>query len=221
MMALDITGDLGGINYGGDGLVPVIVQDSDTGEVLMMAWANEESLRRTVECGEMVFWSRSRAEIWHKGLTSGNRMKVREIWADCDGDSLLALVESAGPACHTGKTSCFFTKIIHGPGEAGAGVVVGKLFRFLKARANASPDESYTARLLAKGPSRVAQKVGEEGVETALALAVGDAENFRYEAADLLYHIQVACVSAGVPFKDVLLELKSRHKGSASDTGDI
>jgi phosphoribosyl-ATP pyrophosphohydrolase/phosphoribosyl-AMP cyclohydrolase len=199
------------IKYDGDGLVPVVVQDSNTGEVLMVAWANEEALQLTLELKEMVFWSRSRREIWHKGLTSGNRMKLRELRVDCDGDTLLALVEPAGPACHTGERSCFFTSVAS-LGESDAGTFLGKLFRYLGERSKDSPEESYTARLLQRGRSRVAQKVGEEGVETALALATGDSENFRYEAADLLYHIQVACISAGVPFKDIVLELMSRHK---------
>ncbi|MDR3254050.1 MAG: bifunctional phosphoribosyl-AMP cyclohydrolase/phosphoribosyl-ATP diphosphatase HisIE [Synergistaceae bacterium] len=194
-----------------DGLVTVVVQDSDTAEVLMVAWANEEALRLTAERGEMVFWSRSRNEIWHKGLTSGNRLKVREIRLDCDGDALLALVEPTGPACHTGERSCFFKRVLE-VGDSDAGTFLGKLFRYLETRSKDSPEESYTARLLGMGMSRVAQKVGEEGVETALAVATGDAAGFRYEAADLLYHLQVACIAAGVPFADILKELKSRHK---------
>ncbi|GHV51116.1 histidine biosynthesis bifunctional protein HisIE [Synergistales bacterium] len=199
------------IKFDGDGLVPIILQDTDTGEVLMMAWANGESLRLSEESGEMVFWSRSRREIWHKGLTSGNRMTLRELRLDCDGDAILALVEPMGPACHTGKRSCFSESLLK-KGETEAGTFLGQLFRYLEKRANDSPEESYTARLIAEGRSRVAQKVGEEGVETALALATGDDDNFRYEAADLLYHLEVACVSAKIPLRDVIYELKSRHK---------
>ena len=205
------------VRFGDDGLVTVVVQDAGTGEVLMTAWANREALELTLERGEMVFWSRSRREIWHKGLESGNRMKLMELRADCDCDTLLALVEPSGPACHTGKVSCFFRRISDSPAgtrgsNADAGTFLGRLFRYLEARAKDSPEESYTARLLASGRSRVAQKVGEEGVETALALSTGDCENFRCEAADLLYHLEVACVSAGVPFSDVLKELQGRHK---------
>ncbi|MDR0649764.1 MAG: bifunctional phosphoribosyl-AMP cyclohydrolase/phosphoribosyl-ATP diphosphatase HisIE [Synergistaceae bacterium] len=206
------------VKFDRDGLVSVVVQDSGTGEVLMAAWANREALELTVERGEMVFWSRSRREIWHKGLTSGNRMKLTELRADCDGDTLLALVTPSGPACHTGAVSCFFRRLpIDGP-EAGSdvGTFLGRLFRYLESRAEDAPEESYTARLLASGRSRVAQKVGEEGVETALALATGDADGFRCEAADLLYHLEVACISAGVPLQSVLLELKSRHKPDAT-----
>lgn len=200
------------IKFDQDGLVTVVVQDSSTAEVLMVAWANEEALRLTVESGELVLWSRSRKEIWHKGLTSGNRMTVLEIRMDCDGDTLLAIVEPMGPACHTGEQTCFFRKLMKQDRASDAGTFLGKLYRYLEKRAGDSPEESYTARLMGRGSARVAQKVGEEGVETALALALDDRENFRYEAADLLYHLQVACLAAKVPFEDVVYELKSRHK---------
>jgi phosphoribosyl-ATP pyrophosphohydrolase/phosphoribosyl-AMP cyclohydrolase len=200
------------IKFDDDGLVTVVVQDSDTGEALMVAWADREALRLTLERGEMVFWSRSRKELWHKGLTSGNRLFLRELRIDCDGDSLLALVAPVGPACHTGERSCFFRSVAQSDGDSDAGTFPGRLFRYLESRAKDSQDESYTARLIASGRSRVAQKVGEEGVETAIALATGDRENFCYEAADLLYHLEVACIVAGVRFSDVLNELKSRHK---------
>lgn len=204
---------LAGIRFDERGLVTVVVQDSSTGEVLMTAWANEEALRQTLETGELVLWSRSRQEIWHKGLTSGNRMTVQALRIDCDGDTLLALVDPVGPACHTGERTCFFRELYRAADTApDVGTFLGKLFRHLEKRAADSPEESYTARLLSQGASRVAQKVGEEGVETALALATGDVGNFRYEAADLLYHLQVACLAAGIPFRDVLRELQSRHK---------
>lgn len=200
------------IKFDDKGLVPVVVQDSDTAEVLMTAWANEKALSLTEECGELVLWSRSRGEIWHKGLTSGNRMKVLEMRLDCDGDTILALVKPMGPACHTGERSCFHRELLKNGDRSDAGTFLGKLRRYLDERANASPEESYTAKLIKKGPARVAQKVGEEGVETAIALVAGDRENFRYEAADLVYHLLVACIAAGVPFEEVIYELKSRHK---------
>ena len=200
------------IKFDDRGLVTVVVQDSETGEVLMTAWASEESLRLTEECGELVLWSRSRGEIWHKGLTSGSRMKVAEIRLDCDGDTLLALVKPTGPACHTGERSCFHRELLKTEDKTDAGTFIGKLCRYLGERAHASPEESYTAKLLSRGRSRAAQKVGEEGVETAIALATGDSENFRYEAADLVYHLLVACIAAEVPFEEVIYELKSRHK---------
>ena len=199
------------VKFDENGLVPVIVQDSTTAEVLMTAWANEEALKLTADSGELTLWSRSRKELWKKGETSGNVMRVIELRIDCDGDTLLAIVDPAGPACHTGKRTCFY-RSLWGKENSTEATFLGRLWGYLNIRKSEDPEESYTARLLAKGPSRVAQKVGEEGVETAIAAATGDREGFRYEAADLLYHLLVACISSGVSFKEVLDELMSRHK---------
>ena len=203
--------DMSLIKFDEKGLVPVVVQDSTTAEVLMTAWANEEALKLTADSGELTLWSRSRKELWKKGETSGNVMKVIELRIDCDGDTLLAIVDPAGPACHTGKRTCFY-RSLWGKENSTEATFLGRLWQYLNKRRSESPEESYTARLLAKGPSRVAQKVGEEGVETAIAAATGDRDGFRYEAADLLYHLLVACISSGVSFKEVLDELMSRHK---------
>lgn len=208
--------DFSKIKFDEKGLVPVVVQDCVSGEVLMLAYANEESLRLTEEKGELVFWSRSRGEIWHKGATSGSFMRVKELRLDCDGDTILAIVDPQGPACHTGADSCFFTSLA-GKENSTAMTFLGKLWRYLNKRRYDSPEESYTARLLSKGSKRVAQKVGEEGLETALACAVKDGENFRYEAADLLYHLLVACIDTEVPFTNVLKELASRYKHKQED----
>jgi phosphoribosyl-ATP pyrophosphohydrolase/phosphoribosyl-AMP cyclohydrolase len=199
------------IKFDDKGLVPVVVQDAVSAEVLMVAYANEESLKKTEETGELVFWSRSRQEIWHKGETSGNFMHVKELRIDCDGDTILAIVEPDGPACHTGERTCFY-RTLWGKAESTDATFLGRLWYYLNKRKDDSPEESYTARLLASGDSRVAQKVGEEGVETALACATKDKGGFRYEAADLLYHLLVACIAAGVPFVEILGELASRHK---------
>lgn len=204
---------LGAVKFDAAGLVPVIVQDFTTAEVLMTAWANEEALRLTIERGEMIFWSRSRSELWHKGETSGSTMQLVELRIDCDGDTLLALVRPAGPACHTGERTCFYRSIARTDGVAhDTGTFLASLFRYLEVRAHDDPKESYTASLIARGRSRVAQKIGEEGVETALAHATGDRDGFRYEAADLIYHTMVACVDGGVPFAEIVEELESRHK---------
>ena len=203
--------DISLIKFDEKGLVPVVVQDSTTAEVLMTAWANEEALKLTADSGELTLWSRSRKELWKKGETSGNVMRVIELRIDCDGDTLLAIVDPAGPACHTGKRTCFY-RSLWGKENSTEATFLGRLWQYLNKRRSESPEDSYTARLLAKGPSRVAQKVGEEGVETAIAAATGDREGFRYEAADLLYHLLVACISTGVSFKEVLDELMSRHK---------
>ena len=201
------------LHFDEQGLVPVIVQDVLSGEVLMMAWANRESLELTVSTGDMTFWSRSRKELWRKGATSGNTMKVLELRADCDGDALLALVEPSGPACHTGERSCFFN-LLTGPCE-GKGTFPGVLWRYLEQRRHDDPAESYTARLLSRGARRVAQKVGEEGVETALAVAAGDAKETVCEAADLLYHLQVALLASGLSPRDIYAELERRHDAPA------
>ena len=200
------------ICFGVDGLVPVVVQDADTGEVLMLAWANRESLLETERLGEMVFYSRSRNELWHKGSTSGNTLRIVEIRRDCDNDALLAIVKPAGPVCHTGSFSCFS---VHGESESGLATFPGKLWRYLRTRSKDSPDVSYTARLVQEGLSRVAQKVGEEGVETALAAAVGDRNAFVAEAADLVYHLFVCCIALGVDPSAIWAELEERHKGKS------
>ena len=198
------------IKFDAAGLVPVVVQDAKSAEVLMVAWANAEALKLTAEIGELVLWSRSRREIWHKGAVSGNKMKVAELRIDCDGDTVLAVVRPLGPACHTGERSCFYRSLF-GKENSLSGGFLEELWRYLNQRKNDSPQESYTARLLSQGAPRVAQKVGEEGVETALAAALGDKEGFRYEAADLLYHLLVACIAVGVEPAEILAELKSRH----------
>ncbi len=203
--------DMGLIKFDEKGLVPVVVQDSTSAEILMVAWANEEALRETAQGGHLTLWSRSRKELWKKGETSGNVMKVIELRIDCDGDTLLAIVEPSGPACHTGKRTCFY-RSLWGKENSTEATFLGRLWQYLNIRKNEDPEESYTAKLISKGPSRVAQKVGEEGVETAVAAATGDREGFRYEAADLLYHLLVACISSDVSLNDVLSELASRHK---------
>lgn len=202
------------IRFDDRGLVPVIVQDVLSGEVLMMAWASRESLEKTLETGEMVFWSRSRKRLWRKGEESGNVLRLRELRLDCDGDALLAQVDPAGPACHTGERSCFFTLLT--PLFRGKGTFPGILWRALQKRRLDDPKESYTARLLSLGARRVAQKVGEEGVETALAVAAGDRRETVTEGADLLYHLQVALMAAGVTPREIYEELEFRSEGKSS-----
>lgn len=203
--------DMDLIKFDEKGLVQVVVQDATTAEILMSAWANEESLRATEATGYLTLWSRSREQLWKKGETSGNTIKVREMRIDCDGDTILALSEPTGPACHTGERSCFF-RSLWGDENSTESSFLGRLWRSLEERKDMDPEKSYTARLLAGGPMRVAQKVGEEGVETALAAAAGDRGAFCYEAADLIYHLLVACVCTKVSLNEVLKELSSRHK---------
>lgn len=187
-----------------DGLVCAVAQDRLTLQVLMVAWMNRAALDETLSSGEATFYSRSRQTRWRKGETSGNTLRVSSIVADCDGDTLLLAVEPAGPACHLGTVSCFGDAVAPGVGRLGA------LERSVDARASAPPEESRTARLLARGAKRVAQKVGEEGVETALAGAAGDDAELCEEAADLLYHLAVLLKARGLGFADVMAVLAAR-----------
>jgi phosphoribosyl-ATP pyrophosphohydrolase/phosphoribosyl-AMP cyclohydrolase len=181
-------------------LTPVIVQDVETDRVLMLAYVDEEALRRTRESGEAWFWSRSRQEYWHKGATSGNTMSVEEIRDDCDGDALLYRVRPSGPACHTGSETCF----------------APWLWRIVAERAAKRPEGSYVSRLLESGVAKVAQKVGEEGVEAALA-AVGDSdERLVEELADLWFHSYVLLAARGLDPARVDEELLRRHTDRAS-----
>lgn len=186
------------------GLLPAIVQDAATLQVLMQAWMNRDALAETLESGQATFWSRSRRSRWRKGESSGNRLRVVEVLADCDGDSLLVTVEPTGPACHEGTTSCFGDQDAPGIGW------LARLSQTIAARQTADADSSYTARLLASGPTRIAQKVGEEGVETALAGAVGSSDQLLEEAADLLFHLLVLLRARGVGFAKVVAVLRDR-----------
>jgi phosphoribosyl-ATP pyrophosphohydrolase/phosphoribosyl-AMP cyclohydrolase len=188
----------------GAGLVPAIVQDRRTHQVLMLAYMDRNALEATLLTGQATFFSRSRNRLWRKGETSGNTLKVESITPDCDGDAVLLTVEPSGPACHRGTASCFGNATAPGVGRLGA------LERTIEARAGASPEESWTAKLLAQGPKRLAQKVGEEGVEVALAGAAGDAREVCEESADLLYHLAVLLKARGLSFADVMEVLAKR-----------
>ncbi len=194
----------------GAGLVPAIVQDWKTLQVLMLAYMDKAALEETLESGEATFYSRSRGGRWRKGETSGNRLKVISVTPDCDADTLLVRVEPTGPACHLGTTSCFGAEEAPGLGRLGA------LERTIALRANASPEESWTARLIQSGVRRIAQKVGEEGVECALAGAAGDEEEVLNEAADLLYHLTVLLHVRGLSIDDVVAVLAARAQGKPS-----
>jgi phosphoribosyl-ATP pyrophosphohydrolase/phosphoribosyl-AMP cyclohydrolase len=192
----------------GGGLAPAIVQDAATLQVLMLAYMDRAALDETLQSGEATFFSRSRGGRWRKGETSGNRMRVKSVQLDCDGDTLLVLVEPGGPACHRGTVTCWSDEPAIGVGQLAA------LERTIAVRASASAEQSYTARLLAKGPKRVAQKVGEEGVETALAGAAGEASEVCEEAADLLYHLTALLHARGLALEDVMQVLKRRAEKS-------
>jgi len=172
-----------------------IVQDADSGRVLMLAWMDAEAERRTRESGEAWFWSRSRQELWHKGETSGNVLRVVELRDDCDGDALLVRVRPAGPACHTGSVSCF----------------APELWRTVVERVRERQEGSYVASLAEAGVGRAAQKLGEEAVEAAVSAAAGDGRLVE-EAADVLFHLYVLLAVAGVDVADVEAELASRRR---------
>lgn len=190
-----------------DGLVPAVVQDAFDGRVLMQAYMNREALSYTLDNGQVTFWSRSRRELWTKGATSGNTLRLVAIHSDCDNDALLVLAQPAGPACHRGTATCFDNR------EPVAPVLgfIAELERVIAGRYETRPEGSYTTRLFDAGTRRIAQKVGEEGVETALAAVSGDDEEIRNEAADLLYHLLVLLHDSGVPLADVVRTLQTRH----------
>jgi phosphoribosyl-ATP pyrophosphohydrolase/phosphoribosyl-AMP cyclohydrolase len=188
-----------------DGLLPALVQDADTGQLLMLGYMNADALRATLDSGLVTFWSRSKGRLWTKGETSGDRLELRSVHGDCDGDALLVRAVPQGPTCHLGTVSCFTAS-----GPIGAGWL-GQLARTVSERSAADPAESYTAKLLAKGPVRIAQKVGEEGVEVALAAATGDRAGCISETADLLYHLTVLMQSQGFGWDEVTAELQKRH----------
>jgi phosphoribosyl-ATP pyrophosphohydrolase/phosphoribosyl-AMP cyclohydrolase len=191
------------------GLVPCVVQDWRTGEVLTLAYMNAEALRRTRETGEMHFFSRSRQELWHKGATSGNTQRVRSLRYDCDGDALLALVEPAGPACHTGERTCFHRGELR---PAAPYEVLPELERTVAARAATRPEGSYTAALLAD-PARIGAKVEEEAEEVARAALEESDERVSEEAADVLYHLTVLLAGRGLSLADAERVLDGRRRG--------
>ena len=187
------------------GLLPAVVQDDVSGLVLMLGYVSRESLASTIESGFVTFYSRSKERLWMKGETSGNRLRLVELRSDCDDDAVLILADPEGPTCHTGAASCF----AHQPTGA---AWLGVLSRIIADRAQASEEESYTARLLAKGVEKIAQKIGEEGVEVSLAAVTRDNAGIAEEAADLLYHLSVLFQAKGMRWDDVTAVLRERHK---------
>lgn len=188
-----------------NGLIPAIVQDPRSGLLLMQAYMNPEALERTLKNGWVTFYSRSRQSLWQKGETSGNQLQCVEIFSDCDGDSLQVLAVPSGPVCHLNTTTCWDGS--QSPDLA----FFRQLEVVIEGRKGADPKSSYTAKLHARGAKYIAQKVGEEAVETALAAVAGDQEELLNESADLLYHLQVLLSDAGLGLGDVAKVLKQRH----------
>lgn len=203
----------------GNGLVPAIVQDARGGAVLMLGYMNREALAATQASGRVTFWSRSKGRLWTKGETSGHFLELKEIAADCDGDTLLILAEPTGPACHLGTPTCWGEKAPRSVAEQVA--FLGTLEQVITQRIATRPQGSYTAKLLAEGTRRIAQKVGEEGLELALASVAQSDDEIIGEAADLLYHTLLLLKVKGLSLSQVVAELESRHAehGDMASTG--
>jgi phosphoribosyl-ATP pyrophosphohydrolase/phosphoribosyl-AMP cyclohydrolase len=190
-----------------NGLIPAIVQDAFDGRVLMQAFMNAAALAHSLESGKATFWSRSRQQLWTKGETSGNTLEIVTVHADCDRDCLLVLANPSGPACHRNTDTCFDEETGVSPDLA----FIAELERLITRRESERPEGSYTTKLFEAGVKRIAQKVGEEGVETALAATAGDREELSNESADLLYHLLVLLRACDLSLADVVSILKSRH----------
>jgi phosphoribosyl-ATP pyrophosphohydrolase/phosphoribosyl-AMP cyclohydrolase len=194
------------VAFGEDGLIPVIAQDRQSGDVLMVAFADAEAVAKTAETGFAHFWSRRRKALWKKGETSGHVLRVREARVDCDGDTLLLVVDPAGPACHRGTRTCF------GDAPATAAGMLAEVERVIAERATSAPEASYTARLLHKGQDAVLKKIGEEATEVVLAAKGETDERLAEESADLVFHLLVALHQRGLRMADVLAVLERRRK---------
>lgn len=216
------------IRFDQDGLVPAIVQDAASKEVLMMAYMNRESLKRSIETGETWFWSRSRQDLWHKGGTSGNTQQIVSAHYDCDGDTLLFMVKPAGPACHTGENTCFYRGIAspaaasnEADTDAGQGrhrfAVLEELEQVIAEREKERPEGAYTTYLFDKGVDKILKKVGEETAETIIAAKNKDNAELRLEVSDLIYHLLVLLQERKLPLDDIMAELDRRHERPRRD----
>lgn len=207
MTAVIATFDIEAIDFAkGNGLIPAVVQDADTLQVLTLAYMDKAALAETLDSGQATFLSRSRGARWRKGETSGDFLNVVSVTPDCDSDAVVVKVRPVGNACHLKRVSCFGDEVAPGIGQ------LAKLERTIAIRAAADPEESWTARLMQKGVKRIAQKVGEEGVETALAAVAGPDEEVANESADLIYHLLVLLQARGMKLNNVIDVLKSREK---------
>lgn len=215
------------INWDNQGLIPAIVQDAVSKDVLMMAYMNRESLEKSLDTGETWFWSRSRKELWHKGATSGNTQKITALYYDCDADTLLVQVIPAGAACHTGRYSCFFTEVEMDHATSGVAqettgqetskplserfAILSKLESLIASREAEMPEGAYTTYLFDKGVDKILKKVGEEAAEVIIAAKNRDPGELRYETSDLIFHLLVLLREQKLPLDEVLRELESRH----------
>lgn len=203
------------IRYDAQGLVPAIVQDASSQQVLMLAYMNEQSLKLTLEHRETWFYSRSRQELWHKGATSGHTQKVHSIHYDCDADTLLIQVFPQGPACHTGEQSCFYQVLQSEPGSRSPDLtrfsILAKLEETIASRDELRPEGAYTTYLFEKGVDKILKKVGEETAEVIIAAKNRSPQELSYEASDLIFHLLVLLREQKLPLDHVLRELEQRH----------
>lgn len=227
MSETEITRILGQLRFDDQGLIPAIVQDAGTGRVLTLAYMNRETVQLSLKERQTWFWSRSRQKIWHKGGTSGHTQQILRAEADCDGDALLVYVQPQGPACHTGKESCFFNGLLGAdfqpsfgpPNEGRFLTTIERLVEVIKTRKSEMPEGSYTTYLFSRGLDKILKKIGEESAETIIAAKNQSRSELTLESADLLYHLLVLFVNEGLELKDVLAELEKRaQKKKTADT---
>lgn len=205
--------DLSSLKFDEKGLIPAVVQDARTRDVLMVAYMDREAVEKTLEGPDVWFFSRSRNELWHKGETSGNYLKVVEVRADCDGDTLLVLANPVGPACHTGNQTCFFEKPLAGTGDVPSSAsVLDRLYEVIAQRKRDMPEGSYTTKLFKDGAPRIAQKVVEEAGEVVIAAVAENGGSTSEEVADLLYHTLVLLAASDIDPAEVWAELEKRRK---------
>jgi len=205
--------DFSKIKFDDRGLIPVITQSYYTGKVLMQAYANKEAIEETLRSGYAVYYSRSRKKLWKKGETSGNLQKIVKVKIDCDGDSVLYLVKDYNVACHTGEESCFYRNIeFNKENKPDPYEIFHQLYKLIEDRKKNLPENSYVSKLFKKGSDKIIQKVGEEAVETVIALKNNNKDEIIYETADLIFHLLVALVDRGVKVEDIQDELLKRYK---------
>ncbi len=206
--------NLSDVKFDPNGLVPVIVQDAHSGQVLTLAYANLEALQKTLQTRQSTFWSRSRSELWVKGLTSGNTQQVLEVVLDCDQDAVLYKVIPNGPACHTGAETCFHNPVSETADHPPLGEVLERVYRTIQKRIEELPEGSYVAKMHSAGLDRILKKVGEEAGEVIIAAKNGDRKELEWEASDLLFHLLFTLAEQGISPDDLAKTLWSRHKPS-------
>jgi phosphoribosyl-AMP cyclohydrolase / phosphoribosyl-ATP pyrophosphohydrolase len=226
MTEIEITAILSQLKFDDQGLIPAIVQDATTGRVLTLAYMNQEAVQRSLRERQTWFWSRSRQQMWHKGETSGNTQQILRAESDCDGDALLVYVQKQGPACHTGKDSCFFNSLLGAECQPDFGssggqrflTTVERLVEVIKTRKAEMPEGSYTTYLFSKGLDKILKKIGEESAETIIAAKNQSKSELTLESADLLYHLLVLFVNQGLDVETVLAELEKRAQNKTTES---